>query len=99
MSEASLVDYYLRISNLEVFVALGKIQQLLDDPIFKNGVGSEINSVIPENTSSARIKLCVLEQSTFRFQNLEIFQSPDIVLYIIQYLDSIVKADLEHIVL
>ena len=45
--------YYLRISNLEVFVALGKIQQLLDDPIFKNGVGSEINSVIPENTSSA----------------------------------------------
>ena len=47
------VDYYLRISNLEVFVALGKIQQLLDDPIFKNGVGSEINSVIPENTSSA----------------------------------------------
>ena len=26
---------------------------LLDDPIFKNGVGSEINSVIPENTSSA----------------------------------------------
>ncbi|MBQ0024212.1 MAG: hypothetical protein KBT00_00595, partial [Bacteroidales bacterium] len=49
----TLVDYYLRISNLEVFVALGKIQQLLDDPIFKNGVGSEINSVIPENTSSA----------------------------------------------
>ena len=46
-------DCYLRISNHEVFVTLGKIQQLLDDPIFKNGVGSEINSVIPENTSSA----------------------------------------------
>ena len=45
-------SYYLRISNLEVFIALGKIQQLLDDPIFKNGVGSKINSVIPENTSS-----------------------------------------------
>lgn len=40
-------------SNLDAFVALGKIQQLLDDPIFKNGVGSEINSVIPKNTSSA----------------------------------------------
>ena len=53
LTSLRLVDHYLRISNLEVFVALGKIQQLLDDPIFKNGVGSEINSVIPKNTSSA----------------------------------------------